>query len=315
MKYFTCLLLLFSISAGFSQFIVPPVVSSSNVNVPVLTQSEIDYIQSPAEGYVVINKTTNCINYYINQTWFQQCGSCLPETAPYTIDSFVQKGTNGLLYFSKSSNDTLHLRFGEAVVSIFEQTSPAAIKLPIDEDTLKLRTYVSNRCYTEQRTNQYFFRLRKNNNSAPYKLTVSNKEIIVRKIGNTIWMCDDWLQSNKSSNLSTILVAYSSGMCPVGWNVPSKKDWGDLMEQYAVSISEVFEKPEATNMSIGIKTLGAYSVDEKRIVGEQSMGSYWAEDRASNGNQSLINITDSGYMFVAEKAEKARLNLRCVKHE
>jgi hypothetical protein len=43
-----------------------------------LTQTEIDLI-TPYNGLTLHNSTTNCINYYYQNNWFEACGTCTPQ--------------------------------------------------------------------------------------------------------------------------------------------------------------------------------------------------------------------------------------------
>ncbi len=42
------------------------------------TQAEIDAM-TPYNGLTVINTTTNCVNYYILNNWYEACGTCTPQ--------------------------------------------------------------------------------------------------------------------------------------------------------------------------------------------------------------------------------------------
>jgi hypothetical protein len=42
------------------------------------TQAEIDAL-TPYNGLTVHNSTTNCINYYYSNNWFESCGTCTPQ--------------------------------------------------------------------------------------------------------------------------------------------------------------------------------------------------------------------------------------------
>jgi hypothetical protein len=42
------------------------------------SQAEID-VMTPYNGLTVINTTTNCVNYYVINNWFEACGTCTPQ--------------------------------------------------------------------------------------------------------------------------------------------------------------------------------------------------------------------------------------------
>lgn len=300
-----------SIQAVFAQ---QPIIAIENKNttIPLLSQEEISRMEFPAEGLMVLNKSTNCINYYLNNTWFQQCGSCLPETFPYSIDSITQKSNTLLIYFQKSQTDTLWFELPNSNLRIEAIQNPQTIRIPLNADSISITTYVSNKCYSKQREAKTSIRINRIVNTPPQKLKLEGKEIQVRNLGGLTWMCEDWTTNPNAKTASDRLVMLQANSCPAGWRLPSKKDWESLMNFYQISQAEIFEKPTAENVSIGLSKYGAYSIEEKRIIGEGDMGSYWVNDKAGNGNQFLINVTNNGYMFVNEKKEKAKLNLRCV---
>lgn len=309
-------LFFFTIQASYL-FSQAPIIQIDNrsMSFPILSSEEIDRMQSPAEGFVVMNKTTNCINYYLNNSWYQLCGSCLPETSPFFIDSVVQKNSIAEVYFRKHKTDILHIICGNQTLSISNESSPIKLKVPFNNDTLAFIAYVSNKCYTLQKSQSFKFPIRRVSSSAPKTINIDDRSITVRNISGTWWMCDDWLKVPANLPPSQRLVSYSENMCPSGWKIPIKKDWQQLMDVFESAPAEILEKPTVDNSSISISLTGAYATEEKRMIGEGSMGSYWVGETDSKGKQYLINITQNGYMFVAENKQKAKLNLRCVKYE
>lgn len=284
----------------------------SNNALPLLSQEEINQIAIPAEGFVVLNKSTNCINYYLNGTWFEQCGNCLPHTAPYFIDSIVQKNSFIEIHFRKSENDTLHLQVANERYSLFATKSPQRVRITSGTDTIKVVSTVSNKCYRNTQQKNYAIAVKKIATAAPYNLQIADKTIEVRRLNNNTWLCADWTESSLPS-AKLPLISYSEKMCPAGWKLPTKNDWENLLMDYGDSFEEIFEKPAAENISIGLNKLGAYAVEENKTVGENFMGSYWTSDKTDKGSRYLVNISASGYMFIAEKQEKVRANLRCIK--
>jgi hypothetical protein len=187
------------------QVVLSPVVNN-NVSVPVLTQQEIDKMTQPGEGYVLLNKTTGCINYFINNTWFQQCGNCLPETKNYTIDSVLQKGASLEVYFTKAAEDTLLLKVDQTELTIFSERGPAVFRLLTTADSLMLRSSVSNKCYARQREKVVSVPVRKVQVSAPRQQSIEGKTVTVRAINGTVWMCSDWLPSPTGKPFKSAIV-------------------------------------------------------------------------------------------------------------
>jgi len=70
---------------------------------PRMSTAERDLIQNPAEGLVVFNTTSKCLNYRVSINWFEVCGICtpMPETptaAAHTHDETqIAWNWNGVL--------------------------------------------------------------------------------------------------------------------------------------------------------------------------------------------------------------------------
>lgn len=284
----------------------------ANNALPVLSQEEIDRIAIPAEGYAALNKTTNCINYYLNGIWFEQCGNCLPHTAPYFIDSIIQTSSFAAIYFRKSEKDTLHLQVGKDTYNLFAAKSPHKVRVSPNADSMKVVSTVSNKCYTHQQQQVHTIPLKKMATAAPYNLQIEGKKIEVRGVNNNIWFCSDWIAGNLPPAKFPLL-SYSDKMCPTGWKLPTRNDWENLLKNYGDTFDELFDKPTAENLSIGLNKHGAYAVEEKKTVGANFVGTYWTSDKTDNGSRYLINISANGYMFIAEKTENVRASLRCIK--
>jgi len=47
---------------------------------PRMTTQQRDAIQGPAEGLVIYNTTTKCLNYRVVGAWFEVCGDCTPQS-------------------------------------------------------------------------------------------------------------------------------------------------------------------------------------------------------------------------------------------
>lgn len=286
-----------------------------NNSLTVLSQKQVNEITQPTEGLTVLNSTTGCLNYFLNNRWYQLCGACLPETSPYRIDSMVQNNGIVEIYFKKGVSDTLHITSGTQHIRLTSEASPCNIKVPLNADSMIIQTYASNECYSKQQEASIVLRLKKVSVSKQEKVNIEGKKIGVKILNGITWMCEDWNSSNSRSPVSEQLMNYSDKMCPSGWNIPKKKDWQELLSIFEGNVSEIFENAETESASIQLRLLGAYSNDEKKMYSQGSTGSYWVGETDSKGKQYLINITRNGYMFVSENKEKARLNLRCVKYE
>ncbi|PLX12874.1 MAG: hypothetical protein C0594_01950 [Marinilabiliales bacterium] len=57
---------------------------------PRLSQEEINQIAYPAEGLLVFNTTSQCINMFTAMGWYQVCGECILPQAPHILTASEQ---------------------------------------------------------------------------------------------------------------------------------------------------------------------------------------------------------------------------------
>ncbi|MEI6765644.1 MAG: PKD domain-containing protein [Bacteroidota bacterium] len=50
--------------------------------IPRMSDTERNAIINPANGLIIFNTTTGCLNYYNTGNWYQWCGTCIPPSAP-----------------------------------------------------------------------------------------------------------------------------------------------------------------------------------------------------------------------------------------
>lgn len=72
---------------------------------PRLTQVQIDAINNPADGLVVYNTTTKCLNFYSGSFWNASCGS--PVTVPDSpiITGVISGNEKAIIAFTAPAND------------------------------------------------------------------------------------------------------------------------------------------------------------------------------------------------------------------
>ncbi|MFH2143823.1 MAG: FISUMP domain-containing protein, partial [Bacteroidota bacterium] len=62
---------------------------------PVMTEIQRNDISSPSTGLIIYNSTTNCLNIFKPDGWWEMCGNCiLPVTPVITADTSVCEGEN-----------------------------------------------------------------------------------------------------------------------------------------------------------------------------------------------------------------------------
>lgn len=82
---------------------------SRGLLIPRLTEEQRDSISSPANGLMIFNLNTNCINIFRQQSWWEICGNCLLPNAPVaSSNSPVCDGDTLKLFASAVSGATYH---------------------------------------------------------------------------------------------------------------------------------------------------------------------------------------------------------------
>ncbi len=80
--------------------------STSGILIPRLTAAERDAISSPADGLVIFNTTTNCLNFYAAGYWNETCGIPDPPTVINpTTDRIWMDRNLGATQVADSSTD------------------------------------------------------------------------------------------------------------------------------------------------------------------------------------------------------------------
>ncbi|MCC6601531.1 MAG: hypothetical protein IT223_12805 [Crocinitomicaceae bacterium] len=116
---------------------------------PRMTDSERDAIVNPADGLVIFNTTTNCINYMVGGFWHEVCGNCLPAPTPANagFDQLNLVSTTTTLSANEPSNGTgLWSIMNGSGGSIDDTSDPASDFTGVAGNTYVLRWTITNEC-------------------------------------------------------------------------------------------------------------------------------------------------------------------------
>jgi len=286
---------------------------SSERGIPFRTQSQIDSIQMVAEGYMVFNTTTGCLNYYFGKKWYEICGTCIPKPQFPKIDSIVTTQSKILIYYQHHKMDSL--------VAILQNKKYSSTKSPL---TLFIQTQIANSapillqaynpCGMKDTTIQV--NITSMQSLSPILTEeIDGKKIRYRKYGNCKWMVDDFPSEKPivSKSPQWVSMENNKNPCPKGWLVPTEKDWLKLLEFFEGNYAALFETPTDENITLGLKKSGIYLIQEKNIVGSGT-ASYWVGERKGNKHK-LINLTDNGHLVPEEDPKLFLLPLRCIQCE
>lgn len=276
---------------------------------PVYEQGQLDSLQSPGEGFAALNRTTGCLTYFLNGSWWELCGRCSPAPRLPVLDSAVQTG-NRLLVHYKAEPGTEYLLEGIA------GQSAAALPIPPNTSALQVAVRATNGCGSRDTIWQLPVQPWLLN--APETITIEGKAVLTRKIGSTRWFCEDYLPKgaktpNKERPEFVTLNAKPQNVCPDGWTLPRESDWRALLQYYQERQIDLFQPALPGNTGLGLRAQGVYAVNEKKTVGEQA-AYYWTSEQ-DKGLQKMISVSSQGFVFPSEKPDLAAMPLRCIRHE
>ncbi len=293
----------------------PP--KSEQTIIQALSQKDIDGLLINVDGYMVINSTTNCINYWVKGKWFELCGTCLPKPSIPKVETYDIEFNDLTVNFR---NDTLSE--GEYnVVLILPDTIKVKSRYPqfnvtdIKEGTHQLWIYRENPCGMSTPTKVADFEITHKNYCGLEKfIEVNGKKINIASLGSNCWMVEDWQDSkfkfnDKNAVFTTSdkvqlyklssLIAQSDKICPQNWRLPTEQEAQSL-------ISELNEK-EIKVEKFNSNKSGAYSKKEGLIA--SGAASVYALD--SKGKVLVLNI--NGGLITETDASTTYVSVRCVK--
>ncbi len=286
---------------------------SSERGIPMKTQSQIDEMQVVAQGYMVFNTTTGCLNYYFGKNWYQLCGECIPQPKIPSITKIEEKASKLLVHFNPIKMDSIIAYVGKYQYVSYQ--SPLAIYLREKiENPVPIQLRVFTICGYIDTT--LTVNLNYTTSVSPVLIEeIDGKKIRYRKYGNCKWMVDDW-QLDKPIAMNSpywISMENTKNPCPKGWLVPTENDWKTLLEHFDGNYMALFEKPTDQNLSLGLNKRGIYGTQEKKLIIE-NISSYYVGDK-NNKKQKLINLSENGYIIPEEDPKLFMLPLRCIQCE
>ncbi len=224
------------------------------------TQAEIDAM-TPYNGLTVHNSTTNCINYYFLNNWFEACGTCTPQPSQAEAgnDTIVMDGN---LSVNLNANTP---EMGEGLWTILsgeggtfaDATDPQTVFTGQSGINYILQWAVATACATIYDEVQVFFW----QCGVPFPDLRDNESYNSVLIGNHCWMAENlkYLPSvvgpgtgsnttpyyyvygyhgtsvsaaNATANYQTYGALYNwpaaLTACPSGWHLPTDAEWTAL---------------------------------------------------------------------------------------
>lgn len=107
---------------------------------------------TPYNGLTVINTTTNCVNYYVVNNWFEACGTCTPQATVAFAgkDTLVSGGATSLNLYAntpETGNGLWSILSGVGGI-VHNATSPNSLFTGVAGITYTLQWTITNSCAT-----------------------------------------------------------------------------------------------------------------------------------------------------------------------
>ncbi|HUM52682.1 MAG TPA: hypothetical protein PK431_12745 [Chitinophagales bacterium] len=302
---------------SFAQVIPVGNISSSNTTTfQQLTQKEIENILSPSEGFIAFNKTTNCVNYYLNNQWNELCGSCIPKppVAP-DIESIVVDDLDIIIYFKKNDTSNINQELNALLLpdSILTYTTTNQIIFKnVVAGNHVVKYYFKNKCGNGISRTSPNIEIQPKDICGNFELEFNQQQIPINTFINKCWFTSD-VTSVPNVNAKDVFISkegnyyynakilINNNVCPVGWHLPNLKDAEELSNYLLGNEARIAKFSPSLN--------GSYSPKEK-LVNYGTGSAYWIKD----GNTEKVFVVNKlGTMIVDVTKQNVYTTIRCVK--
>ena len=205
---------------------------------PRLTSAQRDAISNPAEGLIIYNTESDCLNHFAGGRWYEHCGTPLPGILGSSFTAF-DNGSGE--YFSE--NTICQNKF----ISAEHTASTCTGTVTVGSNTYTV-VLINEQCWMKENLKEV------PSNFNPSPSWVNNTDVgwtgFLNGAGSEPALGDGLLyQWSAAMNGSTNERA--QGACPAGWHVPSDCEWMYLEHGLGMSITDQAKIDHRTSGSVG----------------------------------------------------------------
>lgn len=318
---------------AFSQVLTTPVVDDKMLNLESFTNLEIDSMQNVQEGRMILNSTTQCINYFSQGRWFALCGNCLPETPMVKIDSAIFNKGRLVVYFDDKSAgisqvDQFQINILPFNWSFITKSSPLVLDIKLDSTYTNVSINGIGKCGLGPESSLDSLLLFTAHPCMGQTLITDlrdNKTYSLIELGNQCWMSGylKYIPEGKSGYIKENKAVYytwnnfsetENGYCPAGFHIPTKLEADYLLEivdnPYNFLSGE--QAYQEHLLDFGVEFIGGFDSKKSSYFNGVS-DFFWTQGLMSNQDAYVGLINQKGSMLVSAP-RKSFMPIRCIKN-
>jgi len=220
---------------------------------PRLTSAQRDAISNPAEGLIIYNTETDCLNHFNGTRWYELCGIALPAPAALgsSFTAFSNGATGGNEMFSSNTGcQNKQISAGHDANSCTSVT--------VGSNTYNV-VLINGQCWMQTNLKEI------PSNFNPSPTLVGGTDVGAwgyhggnsnLGFGSSEPAPGEGLLYQWSAAMNGSTTERAQGVCPTGWHVPSDCEWKYLEHGQGMSISDQQGPtflPDRPSGNVGIK--------------------------------------------------------------
>jgi uncharacterized protein (TIGR02145 family) len=308
---------------------------------PRMTSAQRAALVNPAEGLLIYNTDTDCINLYNGTRWFELCGTVIPIPTPTgnTFTAFSNGATGGNEMFS--ANMSCEAKPISAIHDVSSCNAPVAVGSNTYDVVL-----INKQCWMASNLKEVPSNFDPRPDWPSTETDVGSwgyhQGAAANNSGNANPMLAGWQTTEEepgdgllyqwSAAMNGSTLERAQGVCPTGWHIPSDCEWMYLEHGLGMSIQHqqqtsnritgnigsqlgLFTNGGAGTNSSGFNAKASGNIDPYGTFVNYGDRAYWWSSTMSGG----IGITRTLSRFDAEMGRwvpfstSFALSVRCLK--